>query len=92
MHFVISNSNLKYLSIYLESIRVAKFRKLANNNGSISELGKLMRESHTSLQELYECSHEQLNELVEISDHLGTPARLTGAGLVFYVYVFLNLH
>lgn len=46
-----------------------------------------MRESHASLQELYECSHEKLNELVEISDQLGIPARLTGAGLVLFFFL-----
>lgn len=39
-----------------------------------------MRQSHESLQYEYECSHERLNQLVEISDSLGIGARLTGAG------------
>lgn len=41
-----------------------------------------MRESHRSLQEKYECSHANLNKLVEISDQFGVGARLTGAGYV----------
>lgn len=40
-----------------------------------------MTESHESLRDLYECSHPQLDRLVEIS-HNGSAlgARLTGAG------------
>lgn len=63
-----------------EAIRVDQFHEVANQNGSIDKLGKLMRESHRSLNELYECSHENLNRLVDISDQFGVNARLTGAG------------
>lgn len=65
---------------YAESIRVAHFRQIANNNGTISELGELMRQSHASLQNQYECSHARLNQLVATSDELNVNARLTGAG------------
>lgn len=63
-----------------ESIRVARFREIANNNGTILDLGELMRQSHASLQTQYECSHSRLNQLVAISDELNVNARLTGAG------------
>lgn len=63
-----------------ESIRVVEFRRAAVCSKSVSELSKLMRESHRSLQEKYECSHDNLNKLVEISDQFGVGARLTGAG------------
>lgn len=36
--------------------------------------------SHHSLKTLYECSHKNLNELVDISKDFGVGARLTGAG------------
>ena len=39
-----------------------------------------MRKSHLSLKTLYECSHPNLDTLVEISDDYGVGARLTGAG------------
>lgn len=68
------------LVFFSEAIRVSQFRELATNNGKVDDLGKLMRESHRSLNELYECSHENLNRLVDISDRFGVNARLTGAG------------
>lgn len=68
------------MHVIQEALRVAQFREIAANNGNVEDLGKLMRESHRSLNELYECSHENLNRLVDISDRFGVSARLTGAG------------
>lgn len=65
---------------FSEAIRVSRFHEVASQNGSVDDLGQLMRESHKSLDELYECSHENLNRLVDISDRFGVNARLTGAG------------
>lgn len=59
---------------------MAQFREVATKTDNVDDLGKLMRESHLSLNELYECSHENLNRLVDISDRFGVSARLTGAG------------
>lgn len=59
---------------------MAQFRKIASNDGSVADLGELMRQSHASLQTQYDCSHAQLDRLVAISDEVGVPARLTGAG------------
>lgn len=39
-----------------------------------------MSDSHKSLRDLYECSHPQLDRLVELSRELTLGARLTGAG------------
>jgi len=39
-----------------------------------------MSQSHHSLKTLYECSHKNLDELVNISQEFGVGARLTGAG------------
>lgn len=65
---------------FLEALRVADFHECAMRNENIDELGRLMRESHRSLDENYECSHANLNKLIEISDKCGIAARLTGAG------------
>lgn len=70
----------RLLHVLQESIRVVEFRYNAMN-GNIKFLSQLMRQSHDSLQKLYECSHENLDELVKLSDEFGVGARLTGAGL-----------
>lgn len=73
-------------SLFLtESIRVVEFRQAAVCTKSVSDLSKLMRESHRSLLEKYECSHANLDKLVEISDQFGVGARLTGAGYVIWM-------
>lgn len=39
-----------------------------------------MSKSHHSLRTLYECSHPNLDQIVDISNEFGVGARLTGAG------------
>ncbi|XP_055382550.1 N-acetylgalactosamine kinase [Condylostylus longicornis] len=70
------------LHVIQESIRVNKFRNLCESDSlSIDMLSQLMKGSHNSLRHLYECSHTNLNKLVELSEEVGvTGARLTGAG------------
>ncbi|KAM3960895.1 N-acetylgalactosamine kinase-like [Aphomia sociella] len=51
-----------------------------NSNKTLDVLGKLMSESHESLKTLYECSHANLDRLVDISKELNVHSRLTGAG------------
>lgn len=46
----------------------------------LETLGNLMTESHYSLKKLYECSHDNLDKLVEISKDMNVHCRLTGAG------------
>ncbi|XP_075992647.1 N-acetylgalactosamine kinase [Anticarsia gemmatalis] len=57
---------------------------IVHKNGSsddiINILGRLMSDSHKSLKELYECSHPNLDQLVNISKEMGVHSRLTGAG------------
>ena len=71
---------------HLESIRVERFREIANEaddedeDDTIDQLTELMNKSHHSLKTLYECSHPNLDKLVDISHDLGVGARLTGAG------------
>lgn len=76
--------NKKFFSS--ESLRVERFREIANGDDdedeedTIDQLSELMSRSHESLKTLYECSHKNLNELVDISNAFGVHARLTGAG------------
>ena len=39
-----------------------------------------MFDSHSSCRDLYECSHPQLDKLVQLSTNRCSGARLTGAG------------
>ncbi|KAJ0182756.1 hypothetical protein K1T71_002125 [Dendrolimus kikuchii] len=50
------------------------------SNCVLDILGNLMSGSHDSLKTLYECSHENLDRLVNISKDMNVYARLTGAG------------
>ncbi|MHA1909506.1 MAG: galactokinase [Candidatus Thorarchaeota archaeon] len=56
---------------------------LAIENKDLVEFGKIMGESHASSRDLYEVSHDNLNQLVDISQKQDGVfgARLTGAGL-----------
>nr|XP_018904770.1 PREDICTED: N-acetylgalactosamine kinase [Bemisia tabaci]XP_018904771.1 PREDICTED: N-acetylgalactosamine kinase [Bemisia tabaci] len=65
------------MHVFSEALRVKQF--ISTNK--LEDAGKLMNESHESLRDLYECSHPQLDKLVDLcwkSGALG--ARLTGAG------------
>ncbi|XP_055533805.1 N-acetylgalactosamine kinase isoform X2 [Wyeomyia smithii] len=70
------------LHVLQESMRVHMFIEVAQqqSEGAIQAMKRLMRESHESLKTLYECSHPNLDKLVQLSDALGIGARLTGAG------------
>lgn len=71
------------LHVIQESLRVQIFRSTCESTttwNKIETLSKLMQESHQSLKELYECSHPELDKLIEISKEAGVGARLTGAG------------
>lgn len=72
--------------VYSESARVYQFQRVCQQaTGSADEkftmLGKLMNSSHKSCSELYECSCEELEELVKDCMEAGAiGSRLTGAG------------
>ncbi|XP_046390453.1 N-acetylgalactosamine kinase-like [Ischnura elegans] len=78
--------------VYQEAIRVHEFEKECmkhseepaggdcNNQEILKKLGELMNSSHASLKDLYECSHPQLDQLVDICQKKCFGARLTGAG------------
>lgn len=74
--------------VYEEASRVWQFRDICEGStGSLSpadrlsRLGQLMNDSHVSCRDLYECSHPDLDRLVEISLGAGAlGSRLTGAG------------
>lgn len=51
-----------------------------NNDDIINTLGQLMSDSHISLKDLYECSHANLDYLVNLSKEMDVHSRLTGAG------------
>ena len=67
--------------VFGEALRVLQFKQKCDSKANLSELGKLMNESHFSCKELYECSSPQLDELVELCRKAGAfGSRLTGAG------------
>lgn len=70
------------LHVFQEAIRVNTFVEVAKQQSSdaVQLMKQLMRQSHESLKTLYECSHPNLDKLVQISDTLNVGARLTGAG------------
>ncbi|KAG6460361.1 hypothetical protein O3G_MSEX011933 [Manduca sexta] len=70
------------LHVYEEATRVENFRKICSQKPDdiLEVLGSLMSGSHESLRKLYECSHENLDLLVDTSKEVGVHARLTGAG------------
>ncbi|CRL03771.1 CLUMA_CG016182, isoform A [Clunio marinus] len=74
------------LHVIQEAIRVEHFRHVTDNaddddeEDAIDQMSELMKRSHKSLRNLYECSHENLEELIKISKEFGVGARLTGAG------------
>jgi len=70
------------LHVFEEANRVWKFQEVCNSGSecSLKELGQLMFDSHSSCRDLYECSHPQLDKLVQLSKNRCSGARLTGAG------------
>lgn len=68
------------MHVFQEAQRVERFKRAAQKD-DLEEMALLMRDSHRSLAEVYECSHKNLDELVCIADGVGkVGARLTGAG------------
>lgn len=67
---------------FTEANRVWRFQEICNSGSesSLKELGQLMFDSHSSCRDLYECSHPQLDKLVQLSVNRCSGARLTGAG------------
>uniref|UniRef100_A0A6P7FQG6 N-acetylgalactosamine kinase-like n=1 Tax=Diabrotica virgifera virgifera TaxID=50390 RepID=A0A6P7FQG6_DIAVI len=72
------------LHVFHEALRVKTFIETCKQHSGggdvLPVLGRLMSESHESLRDLYECSHPQLDRLVEISKEYTLGTRLTGAG------------
>ncbi|VVC32165.1 Hypothetical protein CINCED_3A006367 [Cinara cedri] len=69
------------LHVFEEAKRMETFCKLCENSGSASDLGKLMDDSHSSLRDLYQCSHPDLEELVDVCKRgRAYGCKLTGAG------------
>ncbi|XP_036400290.1 N-acetylgalactosamine kinase [Megalops cyprinoides] len=69
--------------VYGEAARVLQFRAVCERaaDGAVRRLGELMRESHASCRDLYECSCPELDQLVDACLRSGAAgSRLTGAG------------
>jgi N-acetylgalactosamine kinase len=76
------NLRSRLIHVCCEAKRVEDFHNICNNsNPDIVLLGDLMNQSHQSCKDLYECSSNELDRLVEFSlNHKALGARLTGAG------------
>ncbi|GAB6027899.1 N-acetylgalactosamine kinase [Chamberlinius hualienensis] len=71
------------LHVYTESQRVRDFKNVCDSGAknAAEKLGNLMNESHSSCKDLYECSHPNLDEFVDLAKKSGAlGSRLTGAG------------
>lgn len=74
------------MHVLAESKRVYDFKATCEDanmseDDKVVKLGTLMNESHKSCDELYDCSSEQLNELISLCRESGAlGSRLTGAG------------
>jgi N-acetylgalactosamine kinase len=69
------------LHTYSEVKRVYEFREICLQDSDPLRLGQLMNESHESCKDLYECSSDELDSLVNLARQAGAlGARLTGAG------------
>ncbi|VVC32159.1 Hypothetical protein CINCED_3A020885 [Cinara cedri] len=69
------------LHVFEEAKRLETFCSLCETPGTASDLGRLMDESHSSLRDLYQCSHPDLDELVDVCKRgHAYGCKLTGAG------------
>ncbi|XP_066250328.1 N-acetylgalactosamine kinase [Euwallacea similis] len=72
------------LHVFYEAKRVKKFHETcqtpSEGKDSLVILGRLMSDSHHSLKELYECSHPQIDKIVDMARGFTLGTRLTGAG------------
>uniref|UniRef100_A0A0B6ZMI4 Galactokinase n=1 Tax=Arion vulgaris TaxID=1028688 RepID=A0A0B6ZMI4_9EUPU len=69
--------------VYGEAKRVLHFKTICDDQPSdaLTKLGELMNASHASCRDLYECSHPELDILVEACKTNGAVgSRMTGAG------------
>ncbi|XP_056356175.1 N-acetylgalactosamine kinase isoform X2 [Oenanthe melanoleuca] len=69
--------------VYSEAARVLEFQKICSKApaNALQLLGELMKQSHISCREMYECSCPELDRLVDICLQFGAiGSRLTGAG------------
>lgn len=69
--------------VYTETARVLQFKAVCDEGkgDTVAELGRLMNASQDSCDVLYDCSCEELNDVIEIARRSGSlGSRLTGAG------------
>ena len=73
--------HLRALHVYSEAQRVFDFQAECSGQARVSELGRLMDESHASCRDNYACSCDDLEQLVRACKEAGARGcRLTGAG------------
>ncbi|KAK6627132.1 hypothetical protein RUM44_009609 [Polyplax serrata] len=78
----------RMLHVTEEVERVLEFNRICkeaekgtlSSESALYSLGNLMKKSHESLKTLYECSHEELDKIIKLSEGHTLGARLTGAG------------
>jgi len=77
------------LHAFTEANRVKAFQEVCQKDMeasvALSKLGELMEQSHESLRNLYECSHPNLDKLVQLGKGKALGSRLTGAGWVIHL-------
>uniref|UniRef100_A0A2C9JRK1 Galactokinase n=1 Tax=Biomphalaria glabrata TaxID=6526 RepID=A0A2C9JRK1_BIOGL len=69
--------------VYSEAKRVVQFKAICDQQpgNALEQLGELMNQSHASCRDMYDCSHPDLDTLVEVSKANGAVgSRMTGAG------------
>ncbi|KAH9524775.1 N-acetylgalactosamine kinase [Bulinus truncatus] len=69
--------------VYGEAKRVLQFKAICDEQppDALEKLGELMNQSHTSCRDMYDCSHPDLDSLVEVCRENGAlGSRMTGAG------------
>lgn len=73
--------------VYGEAKRVLRFKAVCEEQSAdaLVHLGQLMNESHASCRDLYDCSHPDLDKLVEICKWDALP-------FFYYRFPFYNIH
>ncbi|XP_012942625.2 N-acetylgalactosamine kinase [Aplysia californica] len=69
--------------VYSEAKRVLRFKVVCDEQpeDALEQLGQLMNESHASCRDMYECSHPELDKVVDVCRQAGAVgSRMTGAG------------
>ncbi|GLH01087.1 N-acetylgalactosamine kinase [Gryllus bimaculatus] len=74
------NPKVKHVKTFKLFQRALHVFREGDKSNALEQLGQLMQASHQSLAKLYECSHPQLDQLIEVASKYALGCRLTGAG------------